>query len=123
MAEHCPTGALASARRIPSGVHRRDARILARHALPAGISPVWAAAAAGIAGNILAEAWLSFIGLADGSRVSWGTILHGARSYVSDAWWFAFFPGLAITLTILGFILLGEGLREALDPRMRSAAR
>jgi len=100
-----------------------DLRILARHALPAGITPVWPAAAAGIAGNILAEAWLSFIGLADSSRVSWGTILHGARTYVSDAWWFALFPGLAITLTILGFILLGEGLQEALDPRMRAAAR
>jgi peptide/nickel transport system permease protein len=100
-----------------------DVRILTRHALPAGITPVWAAAAAGIAGNILAEAWLSFIGLADGSRTSWGTILHGARGYVTDAWWFALFPGLAITFTILGFILLGEGLREALDPRVRSATR
>jgi len=99
-----------------------DLRILTRHTLPSGITPVWPAAAAGIAGNILAEAWLSFIGLAESSRVSWGRILYEARTHVSDAWWFALFPGLAISVTILGFILLGEGLREALDPRARAAA-
>ena len=95
----------------------QDLRVLVRHALPAGMAPVWAAAAIGIASNILAEAWLSFIGLGDQGRISWGTILQDATNFASTSWWYPLFPGLAITLTILGFILLGDALREALDPR------
>jgi peptide/nickel transport system permease protein len=100
-----------------------DARVLLRHALPAGMTPVWAAAAVGIAGNILAEAWLSFIGLGDQTRTSWGTILQNARNFASSSWWYPLFPGLAITLAILGFILLGEALREALDPHDTTETR
>ena len=92
-------------------------RVLLRHALPAGMAPAWAAAAIGIAGNILAEAWLAFIGLGDQTRASWGTILQDAKNFASTSWWYALFPGLAISLTILGFILLGEALQEGLDPR------
>jgi ABC-type dipeptide/oligopeptide/nickel transport system permease subunit len=94
-----------------------DARVLLRHALPSGMAPVWAVVSVGIAGNILAEAWLSFIGLGDQSRVSWGTILQSARTFASTSWWYALAPGAAITLTILGFMLLGDALRETLDPR------
>ena len=93
-----------------------DLRVLLRHALPAGLAPAWAAAAVGVAGNILAEAWLSFIGLGDQSRTSWGTILQEAKNYVSTAWWYALYPGLAITLAILGFMLLGDALRQTMDP-------
>lgn len=99
-----------------------DLRVLFRHALPAGIAPAWAAAAVGVAGNILAEAWLSFIGLGDAGRTSWGTILQDARAFASQAWWFALFPGLAISLAILGFILLGDALRDALDRQAGSTA-
>lgn len=93
-----------------------EIRVLLRHALPSAMAPVWAAASVGVAGNILAEAWLSFIGLG-GSRLSWGTMLHSARTFASTSWWYALAPGLAITLTILGFMLLGDALRETLEPR------
>ena len=63
------------------------------------------------------RAWLAFIGLGDQTRASWGTILQDAKNFASTSWWYALFPGLAISLTILGFILLGEALREGLDPR------
>lgn len=94
-----------------------EARVLLRHALPAGMAPVWAAVSVGIASNILAEAWLSFIGLGDQNRVSWGSILSNAWSFASTSWWYALAPGLALTLTILGFMLLGDALRDTLDPR------
>ncbi len=94
-----------------------EARVLLRHALPSGMAPVWAAASVGIAGNLLAEAWLSFIGLGDQSRLSWGTILSNAWAFASTSWWYALAPGLAITFTILGFMLLGDALRDTMDPR------
>jgi ABC-type dipeptide/oligopeptide/nickel transport system permease subunit len=94
-----------------------ELRVLLRHALPSGMAPVWAAVSVGIAGNILAEAWLSFIGLGDHNRVSWGSILSNSWAFASDSWWFALAPGLAITLTILGFMLLGDALRDTMDPR------
>ena len=94
-----------------------QARVLLRHALPSSMAPVWAAASVGIAGNILAEAWMSFIGLGDQTRVSWGTILQNARNFASTSPWYALAPGIAITLTILGFMLLGEALRDTLDPK------
>ena len=92
-------------------------RVLVRHALPAAMAPAWAAAAVGIGSNILAEAWLAFIGLGDPGHISWGTILRDAKNFAAArSWWFPLFPGLFITLTILGFMLLGDALRETADP-------
>ena len=91
-------------------------RVLIHHALPAGMAPAWAVATVGVGSNILAEAWLSFIGLGASNTISWGSILDDARLYAGTAWWYPLFPGLAITLTILGFLLLGDALRDALDP-------
>jgi peptide/nickel transport system permease protein len=92
-------------------------RVMIRHALPAALAPAWAVAAVGIGSNILAEAWLAFIGLGDPGRVSWGTILRDAKDFASTStWWFPLFPGLFISITILGFMLLGDALQEGTDP-------
>ena len=96
-----------------------DWRILWRHALPNAISPVLIAVAFGIANTVLLEAFLSFLGIGLPSEtVTWGTLLNESRSAVT-AWWLAVFPGLAIFTTVTIFNLLGEGLTEALDPKMR----
>jgi peptide/nickel transport system permease protein len=74
----------------------------------------------GVAGAILTEAALSFVGLGvPGPDPSWGNILADGRDYISQAPWITIFPGLAITLTVLGFNLLGDGLRDVLDPKLK----
>lgn len=94
-------------------------RILWRHALPNAISPVLIAVAFGVANTVLLEAFLSFLGIGlPADTVTWGTLLNESRSAVT-AWWLALFPGLAIFITVTIFNLLGEGLTEALDPKMR----
>jgi peptide/nickel transport system permease protein len=82
------------------------------------MAPVIVAATLGIGNTIILEAGLSFLGL--GVRPptsSWGIMVATGRSYLSDAWWIATFPGLAIVLVVLAFNLVGDGLRDALDPR------
>jgi peptide/nickel transport system permease protein len=92
-------------------------RILLRHAIPNAIGPVLIIIAFGIAGAILAEATLAFLGIgSDSNRVSWGTLLHLARGNESK-WWLAIFPGLAIFMTVMTFNLIGEGLKAALDSK------
>lgn len=93
-------------------------RIIFRHLLPNAMAPVIVAATLGIGNTIILEAGLSFLGL--GVRPpasSWGIMVAAGRSYLSDAWWIATFPGLAIVFVVLAINLMGDGLRDALDPR------
>jgi peptide/nickel transport system permease protein len=98
----------------------RDLRIIFRHILPNALAPVFVTATLDVATAILVEAGLSFLGFgAQPPAPSWGNILTEGRTYIFDAWWLTLFPGLAILITVLSFNLLGEGLRDALDPRLR----
>lgn len=98
----------------------RDARIIFYHILPNALAPVFVAATLDVATAILVEAGLSFLGFGvQPPAPSWGNILTSGRIYIFDAWWLTFFPGLAILVTVLSFNLFGEGLRDALDPRLR----
>lgn len=95
-----------------------DARIILRHILPNALSPVLVAATLGVAGAILTESALSFLGIGvQPPTPSWGNILTSGKDYIEFAWWLSLFPGLAILLTVLAYNLLGEGIRDALDPR------
>ncbi|MFN8176501.1 MAG: ABC transporter permease [bacterium] len=94
------------------------ARILFRHVLPNALSPVIVAASLMIGDVILTEAVLSFLGLGvQPPTASWGNIINQGRDDLLGAWWVATFPGLAIVLTVVSYNLLGDGLRDALDPR------
>lgn len=95
-------------------------RLLFRHILPNSLAPLLVQATLSIATTILTVAALGFLGLgAQPPKPEWGTMLATARNYIgTGCWWYAAFPGLAIMLTVLGFNLLGDGLRDALDPRL-----
>jgi ABC-type dipeptide/oligopeptide/nickel transport system permease subunit len=100
----------------------RTSRIIARHVLPAVIAPVLIAATLGVAAAIMAEAALSFLGLGvQPPTPSWGAMIADGRdlSQLRGAPWTSLFPGLAIGMTVLGFNLLGDALRDALDPRAK----
>jgi peptide/nickel transport system permease protein len=98
----------------------KDRRIIFRHILPNALAPVFVTASLGVASAILIEAGLSFLGFGvQPPAPSWGNILTEGRTYIFDAWWLTVFPGLAILITVLSFNLFGEGLRDALDPRLR----
>lgn len=97
-----------------------DARIIFRHILPNAMAPVLVALTLGVAGAILTESGLSFLGLGvQPPAASWGNILSQGKDNIEIAWWLSLFPGLAILVTVLGYNLLGEGIRDALDPRLR----
>ncbi|MCX7877515.1 MAG: ABC transporter permease [Ignavibacteria bacterium] len=94
-------------------------RIIFRHVLPNAIAPVLIAASFEIAGAILAEAGLSFLGFGvAATKVTWGSVLSEARGATSS-WWLAVFPGFMIFITVVAYNLVGEGLRDAVDPRLR----
>jgi len=96
-----------------------DQRIIFRHILPNAISPVLVSATLGVAGAILTESALSFLGIGvQPPTPSWGNILTSGKDYIEFAWWLSLFPGLAILITVLAYNLLGEGIRDALDPRV-----
>nr|HID60156.1 ABC transporter permease [Desulfobacterales bacterium] len=98
-----------------------DLRIIFRHILPNAIAPIFVVATLNVATAILVEAGLSFLGFGvQPPMPSWGNMLTAGRMYIFDAWWLTVFPGLAILVTVLSFNLFGEGLRDALDPRLRS---
>jgi len=98
----------------------RDPRIIFRHILPNALAPVFVTATLDVASAILVEAGLSFLGFGvQPPAPSWGNILTEGRTYIFDAWWLTVFPGLAILITVLSFNLAGEGLRDAIDPRLR----
>ena len=93
-------------------------QIMMRHILPNGLAPVIVLASLGVAGVILAESGLSFLGL--GVQIpnpSWGSMIDTGRNYFTNAWWYAIFPGVTIMITVLGFNFVGDGLRDALDPK------
>jgi peptide/nickel transport system permease protein len=95
-------------------------RVLVRHILPNVFAPILVLSTVAVAWSILIGASLSFLGLGPAPPTpEWGIDLSNGRSYLRAAWWISTFPGLAITLTIFGVNLLGDGLREALDPRLR----
>jgi peptide/nickel transport system permease protein len=95
-------------------------RIAWRHVLPNILAPVLVQATLAIAAAVIAEASLSFLGLGQQPPApSWGSMLNTAKNYVDNAPWMAVWPGLAIFLLVLAFNLLGDGLRDALDPRQR----
>jgi ABC-type dipeptide/oligopeptide/nickel transport system permease subunit len=97
-----------------------DARLLTRHVLPNTLAPAIIAVTLGMAGAILLEAALSFIGLgAQPPTPSWGSMISDGRDFLRTAPWISVFPGLAIGLVVLGFNLFGDGLRDAMDPRLR----
>lgn len=103
-----------SARTMGAG----DLRLIFLHLLPNSLTPIIVSTVLGIASAVLVESGLSFLGLGvQPPQASWGNILTDGKEYIQFAWWLSLFPGLAILLTVLGYNLLGEGLRDALDPR------
>jgi peptide/nickel transport system permease protein len=97
-----------------------DARIIFIHILPNAMASVLVAATLGIAGAILTESALSFLGIGvQPPTPSWGNILTAGKDNIDIAWWLSLDPGLAILITVLGYNLLGEGIRDSLDPRLR----
>jgi peptide/nickel transport system permease protein len=104
---------------IALGVSNR--RVMFQHILPNALAPVIISVVLGIAAAILLESSLSFLGIGvPADTVTWGSILNEARSN-TFAWWLAIFPGAAIFITVLTYYLVGEGLRDALDPRLRGS--
>jgi len=98
----------------------KDARIIFRHILPNAISPVLVSATLGVAGAILTESALSFLGIGvQPPTPSWGNMLIAGKQTLGTAWWLSVFPGMAILITVLGYNLLGEGIRDAMDPRIK----
>jgi len=98
-------------------------RIIFRHVLPNALSPVYVVATLGIGGAILTESALSFLGIGvQPPTPSWGNILTQAKDTIEVAWWLSLYPGLAIFLTVMGYNLLGEGLRDIFDPRRQYQA-
>ena len=95
-------------------------RIIFRHMMPNAIAPVLVSATIGIPGAILTESGLSFLGFGvPPPNATWGNILAGGRQFIFDAPWLLIVPGMAILLTVVSFNLFGEGLRDALNPRLR----
>lgn len=97
-------------------------RIIWRHILPNAIAPVLVAMTLGIPAAILTESGLSFLGLGvQPPHATWGNILNEGKDAIEIGWWLSVYPGLAILVTVLAYNLLGEGIRDALDPRLRQS--
>ena len=94
-------------------------RIIWRVMLPNALPPLIVSATFAIGAAILFEASLSFLGLGDPNRMSWGLMIGSSRSYILSAWWAVTFPGLMIFLTVLAISLIGDGLNDALNPKLR----
>ena len=99
-------------------------RVITRHIIPNAMGPVLVAATLGVGSAVLVESALSFLGIGvQPPTPSWGSILASGKDTIQIAWWLSFFPGCAILITVLGCNLLGEGLRDILDPRLRGSER
>ena len=97
-----------------------DARIIFRHVLPNALAPVFVSATLGVASAILLESTLSYLGMGvQPPDPSWGQLISDGQQYIRAQWWLSIFPGAMILITVLSYNLFGEGLRDALDPRMR----
>jgi len=97
----------------------KSSRLLFRHIVPNILSPVIVLATLDIAGFILTEVVVSFLGFGDPNTSTWGLLLNEGYPYVRTTWWVALFPGLAVVFCVLGFNLMGDGLSDALNPRLR----
>jgi len=96
-------------------------RLIWKYLLPNAMGPIMVSAVLGIAGAVLVESGLSFLGLGvQPPDPSWGNILTEGKDNIQLAWWLSLYPGLAILITVLGYNLLGEGLRDVFDPKMKS---
>lgn len=96
----------------------KNSRLIFSHLLPNSLTPIIVTFVLGVASAVLVESGLSFLGLGvQAPQASWGNILTDGKEYIQFAWWLSLFPGMAILLTVLGYNLLGEGLRDALDPK------
>ena len=99
----------------------KNTRIMYKHILPNIVAPIIIYATLGLAGAIMTTAGLSYIGLgAQPPSPEWGAMLNAGRSLLRDAWWISVFPGMAIFICVLCINLLGDGLRDALDPRLKN---
>ena len=99
----------------------RDSILLVKHMLPNVLTPIIVYGTFAVAATIIAEAGLSFLGLGVGTKIpTWGNMLSDGRTYVSTAWWLATIPGVAIMVTVLSINLIGDWLRDALDPQLRN---
>ncbi len=97
-------------------------RIMSAYMLPNAMGPILVSAVLGVAGAVLVESGLSFLGLGvQPPDPSWGNILTDGKDNIQIAWWLSFYPGMAILITVLGYNLLGEGLRDRFDPRLQEA--
>ncbi len=94
-------------------------RILFRHIVPNTLSPIIVISSLLVAGNIITEVVVSFLGFGDVTTSTWGLVIQEGANYTATSWWVAFFPGLAAAICVLGFNLLGDGLSDALNPRLR----
>lgn len=104
-----------AARSIGAG----SSRLLFRHIVPNILSPVIVLTTLNIAGFILTEVMVSFLGFGDPNTATWGLLLNEGFSYIRTDWWVSLFPGLAVVICVLGFNLMGDGLSDALNPRLR----
>lgn len=104
-------------------IGQSNARIILTQILPNTLSPVIVMASLMVATAILLESSLSFLGLGDPNQMSWGYMIGAARTVLRQAWWMSFFPGVAILLTVLALNLVGEGLNDALNPRLARKGR
>jgi len=98
-----------------------DARIILRHILPNALSSIIVTGSLMVATAILIESGLSFLGLSDPNTMSWGYVIGEGRTALRSAWWVCTVPGIAILVTVMAINLVGEGLNDALNPRLRSA--
>lgn len=96
------------------------ARILIEHIIPNGIFPIIANTTMNISQAILLESSLSFLGLGDPNLISWGQMVFHGKSYLANGWWVSTFSGLAIVITVLAFYLIGDGLNNVLNPKLRA---
>jgi len=102
------------------GLGARDMRIIFKHIMPNSLAPVIVSAILGVASAILVESALSFLGIGvQPPTPSWGNILTSGKDNIEVAWWLSVFPGLAILITVLTYNLVGEGVRDAIDPRLK----
>jgi peptide/nickel transport system permease protein len=102
------------------GLGASPTRVILRHGLPNALAPVFVSFILGVAGAILTESALSFLGIGvQPPDPSWGNMLTEGKATIEVAWWLSVFPGCAILVTVLGYNLFGEGLRDVLDPRLR----
>ena len=105
--------------RAERAIGARDARIIWKVILPNALPPLIVSATLAIGAAILFEAGLSFLGLGDPNQMSWGLMIGSSRQYVLSCWWAVAFPGVAIFLTVLAVSLIGDGLNDALNPKLR----